>query len=173
MAEYEGTGWIMTRQNTARPSGQGTCCKVVMHSDFASRFPDLAARVILAHTMSIQFMYMFPYRAAEIFADNFHMPLEVSLMTLYRKLNYEGRTIRWDVNREHYQNQLDTMREYGVRPDIYDINLDGYIDLTYFNMSGAVDFDTFIREWVDPVFPLGMSFEEWRAKAVEVDGIVE
>ena len=30
-----------------------------------------------------------------------------------------------------------------------------------------------LKEEVDPIFPLGMSYEEWRAKAVEVDNIKE
>ena len=53
------------------------------------------------------------------------------------------------------------------------MNLDDYIDLSYFEASGAIDFDRFIQEKVDPVFPTGMSYKDWRAKAVEVDGIVE
>ena len=47
------------------------------------------------------------------------------------------------------------------------------IDLSYFENSGAKDFDVFIKEQVDPIFPLGMSYEDWRAKAVEIDNIKE
>ena len=129
--------------------------------------------MLLAHTLCVQYMYQHPYKAAKIFSENYNVPFEVGLMTLYKKLNEEGRTISWKLNRQNMQNQLDTMRRYHVRDDINSVNLDDYIDLSYFNASGAIDFDRFIEEKVDPVFPLGMSYETWRAKAVEVDGIVE
>ena len=173
MAEYEKTGWVMVRQNTQRESGHGTCCKVCMNYNFAKQHPKLASRMLLAHTLSLQFMYLHPYKAAQIFSANYNVPLEVGLMTLYKKLNEEGRTLSWKLNRQYMQNQLDTMKKYHVRDDINSVNLDDYIDLTYFNASGAIDFDKFIAEQVDPVFPLGMSYKDWRAKAVAVDGIVE
>jgi ABC-type nitrate/sulfonate/bicarbonate transport system substrate-binding protein len=173
MAEYEKTGWIMARQNTDRPSGHGTCCKVAMNYDFAKKYPELASRLLLAHTFCIEYMYLHPYKAAEIFAENYNVPFEVGLMTLYKKLNEEGRTIRWDLNRQYMQNQLNTMKAFRVREDINSVNLDDYVDMSYFEKSGAPNFPAFIREKVDPVFPLGMSYENWRAKAVEVDGIVE
>jgi ABC-type nitrate/sulfonate/bicarbonate transport system substrate-binding protein len=173
MAEYEKTGWIMVRQDTDRPTGHGTCCKVAMNYDFAKKFPELASRLLLAHTFCIEYMYLHPYKAAEIFAENYNVPLEVGLMTLYKKLNEEGRTIRWDLNRQYMQNQLDTMKALNVRDDINSVNLDEYVDMSYFDKSGAPDFAAFIQEKVDPLFPLGMSYENWRAKAVETDGIVE
>ncbi|MDY4031846.1 MAG: ABC transporter substrate-binding subunit SaoX [Pyramidobacter sp.] len=173
MAEYEKTGWVMVRQNTERANGHGTCCKVCMNYNFARRHPKLASRMLLAHSLSVQYMYLHPYKAARIFAENYNVPFEVGLMTLYKKLNEEGRTISWKLNRQNMQNQLDTMKHYHVRDDINSVNLDDYIDLTYFNACGAIDFDQFIKEKVDPVFPIGMSYKEWRAKAVEVDGIVE
>ena len=94
-------------------------------------------------------------------------------MTLWKKLNEEGRTITWKLNREYVHNQMKTMRRLGVRNDINQLNIDDYIDLSYFNNSGAKDFDKFIEEEVNPIFPLGMSYEEWRAKAVEVDNLIE
>ena len=173
MAEHEKTGWVMVRQNTDRKNGHGTCCKVCMNYNFAKKHPKLASRMLLAHTLCVQYMYQHPYKAARIFAENYNVPLEVGLMTLYKKLNEEGRTISWKLNRQDMQNQLDTMRHYHVRDDINTVNLDDYIDLSYFEASGAIDFDRFIQEKVDPVFPTGMSYKDWRAKAVEVDGIVE
>ena len=173
MAEHEKTGWVMVRQNTDRKNGHGTCCKVCMNYNFAKKHPKLASRMLLAHTLCVQYMYQHPYKAARIFAENYNVPLEVGVMTLYKKLNEEGRTISWKLNRQNMQNQLDTMRHYHVRDDINTVNLDDYIDLSYFEASGAIDFDRFIQEKVDPVFPTGMSYKDWRAKAVEVDGIVE
>ena len=45
-------------------------------------------------------MYLHPYKAAEIFAKNYNVPLEVALMTMWKKTNKEGRTISWDLNIE-------------------------------------------------------------------------
>lgn len=173
MAENAGTGKILIRQDVDRPNGHGTCCKVAMNSDFAKKHPELAKRMLLAHTVSVQFMYTHPYAAAELFAEAYNVPKEVGLRTLYKKLNEEGRTISWALNRENMQNQLDAMKLHNVRPDINSVNLDDYIDLTYFNDCGARDFDEFIKTDVDPIFPLGMSYTDWRAKAVEIDGINE
>ena len=174
MAEYENTGKILKRQNTDREiDGHGTCCKVCMNYNFAKAHPKLAERILLAHVMSIEYMYLHPYKAAEIFAENYNVPLEVGLMTLWKKLNEEGRTITWKLNRDYVHNQMKTMRRLGVRDDINSLNIDDYIDLSYFENSGAKDFDVFIKEQVDPIFPLGMSYEDWRAKAVEIDNIKE
>ena len=174
MAEYENTGKILKRQNTDREiDGHGTCCKVCMNYNFAKAHPKLAERILLAHAMSIEYMYLHPYKAAEIFAENYNVPLEVGLMTLWKKLNEEGRTITWKLNRDYVHNQMKTMRRLGVRDDINSLDIDDYIDLSYFDNCGAKDFDVFIKEEVDPIFPLGMSYEDWRAKAVEVDNIKE
>ena len=174
MAEYEDTGKVLKRQNTDREiDGHGTCCKVCMNYNFAKAHPKLAERILLAHAMSIEYMYLHPYKAAEIFAENYNVPLEVGLMTLWKKLNEEGRTITWKLNRDYVHNQMKTMRRLGVRDDINSLDIDDYIDLSYFDNCGAKDFDVFIKEEVDPIFPLGMSYEDWRAKAVEVDNIKE
>lgn len=174
MAEYENTGKILRRQDTDRKiDGHGTCCKVCMNYNFAKTHPKLAERILLAHAMSIEYMYLHPYKAAKIFAENYNVPLEVGLMTLWKKLNNEGRTITWKLNSEYVHNQMKTMKRLGVRDDINNLNIDEYIDLSYFNNSGAKDFDTFIKEEVDQIFPLGMSYEDWRAKAVKVDNITE
>ncbi|WP_297205334.1 ABC transporter substrate-binding subunit SaoX [uncultured Brachyspira sp.] len=174
MAEYEDTGKVLKRQNTDREiDGHGTCCKVCMNYNFAKAHPKLAERILLAHAMSIEYMYLHPYKAAQIFAENYNVPLEVGLMTLWKKLNEEGRTITWKLNRDYVHNQMKTMRRLGVRDDINSLDIDDYIDLSYFDNCGARDFDEFIKEEVDPIFPLGMSYKEWRAKAVEVDNIKE
>ncbi|PPS21293.1 ABC transporter substrate-binding subunit SaoX [Brachyspira murdochii] len=174
MAEYENTGKILKRQNTDREiDGHGTCCKVCMNYNFAKAHPKLAERILLAHAMSIEYMYLHPYKAAQIFAENYNVPLEVGLMTLWKKLNEEGRTITWKLNRDYVHNQMKTMKKLGVRDDINSLDIDDYIDLSYFDNCGAKDFDVFLKEEVDPIFPLGMSYEEWRAKAVGVDNIKE
>lgn len=173
MAEYEGTGWSMIRQDTDRDNGLGTCCKVAMHRDFAEQHPELAKRVLLAHCISIQYMYEHPYKAAEIFAENYGVPLEVGLMTMWKKTNFEGRTITWEFKLDELNNQLATMREYGVRNDVNSVNVEEYCDLSYFEACGAKDWQTYLSQVVDPVFPKGMTYDEWRVKAVEVDNIIE
>ncbi len=171
MAEYEDTGWVVIRQNTVRNGKQGTCCKVAMHTKFAQSHPELAKRVLLAHTLSIQYMYNHPYKAAEIFARNYNVPLQVGLMTIWKKTNEEGRTISWDLVMEEMENQLEAMQKYNVQSDVNTVNVEDYVDSSYFDACGAKDFSTFIKEEVDPVFPLGMSFESWLTKAKEVDHI--
>ena len=149
----------------------GTCCKVAMHTKFAEAHPELAKRVLLAHTLSIQYMYEHPYKAAEIFAENYNVPLEVSLMTLWKKLNEEGRTISWDLKMEELKNQLAAMQKYNVQSDVNTVNVEDYVDTSYFDACGAKDFTEYIKNEVDPVFPLGMSYSDWKAKALQIDNI--
>lgn len=171
MAEYEDTGWVVIRQETMRDGEQGTCCKVAMHTKFAEEHPELAKRVLLAHTLSIQYMYEHPYKAAEIFANNYSVPLEVGLMTMWKKTNEEGRTISWDMNVDELKNQLAAMQKYNVQNDINTVDVENYVNTSYFDACGAKDFQTYIKDEVGPVFPLGMSYEDWKKKAMEIDNI--
>ena len=171
MAEYEDTGRVMIRQNTVRDGKQGTCCKVAMHTKFAQAHPELAKRVLLAHTLSIQYMYEHPYKSAEIFAKNYNVPLEVGLMTMWKKTNQEGRTISWDLIMDELKNQLEVMQKYGVQNDVNTVKVEDYVNTSYIEACGAQDFNAFIKEKVDPVFPLKMSYEDWKAKAKEVDNV--
>lgn len=169
MAEYSKAGHVMVRQDTDRPSGHGTCCKVAMNYTFSKAHPELAKRMLLAHTLCIQYMYEHPYRAARIFSAYYNVPVEVALMTYWRKLVDEGRTIRWDLNLDYMRNQLATMREYGIRDDINTVNVEDYVDLSYFDQCGAKNFEDFAKEKVDPVFPEGMSYEDFKKKALAID----
>ncbi|MCF0151113.1 MAG: ABC transporter substrate-binding protein [Firmicutes bacterium] len=173
MAIYSGTGWIMDRQDTDRGGelGHGTCCKVAMNYEFAKAHPALAERMLLAHTLCIQFMYEHPYYAAEIFSAYYNVPVEVAIMTYWRKFVNEGRTIRWDLNMEYMRNQLNTMAYYGIRDDINTVNVEDYVDLTYFNNCGAKDFVAFIEKNIDPVFPEGMDYDSFKARALAIDGM--
>ena len=173
MAEYTGAGKIMARQDTDRGGelGHGTCCKVAMNYEFAKAHPALAERMLLAHTLCLQFMYEHPYYAAEIFSAYYNVPVEVAIMTYWRKFVNEGRTIRWDLNLDYMRNQLNTMAYYGIRDDINTVNVEDYVDLTYFNNCGAKDFTKFIEENIDPVFPEGMDYESFKARALAIDGM--
>ena len=173
MAIYTGAGKIMARQDTDRGGelGHGTCCKVAMNYEFAKAHPALAERMLLAHTLCLQFMYEHPYYAAEIFSAYYNVPVEVAIMTYWRKFVNEGRTIRWDLNLDYMRNQLNTMAYYGIRDDINTVNVEDYVDLTYFNNCGAKDFTKFIEENIDPVFPEGMDYESFKARALAIDGM--
>ena len=173
MAEYTGAGWIMARQNTDRGDelGHGTCCKVAMNYEFAEAHPALAERMLLAHTLCLEFMYEHPYYAAEIFSAYYNVPVEVAIMTYWRKFVNEGRTIRWDLNMEYIENQLVAMQHYGIRDDINTVNANDYVDLTYFNNCGAKDFTKFIEENIDPVFPEDMDYDSFKARALAIDGM--
>ena len=39
--------------------------------------------------------------------------------------------------------------------------------------AGVDDFESFIKESIDPVMPIGMTFEDWYNKAKEIDNISE
>lgn len=173
MAEYTGAGKIMARQNTDRGGelGHGTCCKVAMNYEFAKAHPALAERMLLAHTLCIQFMYEHPYYAAEIFSAYYNVPVEVAIMTYWRKFVHEGRTIRWDLNMDYMRNQLGTMVHYGIRDDINTVNVEDYVDLTYFNNCGARDFGEWCKTNIDPVFPESMDYDSFKAKALAIDGM--
>lgn len=168
MAEYDGCGHIM-RAFTKTDSGKwGTCCVYSMNREFATAHPDLAKKMILAHSRAIQLIYTKPLKCAEIFAKNYSVPIEVALMTIYKKTVAEERTLRWDVN-------LDNVRE-AIEMNIVTNTLDGaartsdYVQTALLEQAGTDNFDRFIKEKVDPIFPLGITYENWKKKAGEVEG---
>jgi NitT/TauT family transport system substrate-binding protein len=170
MAEYDKCGRIVPEFTiTKMPSGKwGTCCVLSMNSNFAQAHPDLAVKIILAHSKAIRFIYTHPLKSAEIFSKNYSVPLEVALMTIFKKTVEEDRTMRWDIHDENIQE--------AVNWNLNMKTLDGaaesrtYVRTEYLEKAGTGDFDTFIKEKVDPVFPLGMSYEDWKKKAYEIEG---
>ena len=50
-------------------------------------------------------------------------------------------------------------------------NVQEFLGTDLIQSTGANDFEEFIASEIDPVFPIGMTFEDWYNKAVEVDGI--
>lgn len=76
--------------------------------------------------------------------------------------------MRWDIHDENIQE--------AVNWNLNMKTLDGaaesrtYVRTEYLEKAGTGDFDTFIKEKVDPVFPLGMSYEDWKKKAYEIEG---
>ena len=170
MAEYSGVGHIMYTQNPERFNGHGTCCKLAMNKNFAEAHPRLAERFCLAHTVCIQFMYEHPFYAAKSFSAYYNVPVEVALMTFWRKFVNEGRTIRWDLNEQYINNQLDYYRQEHIRDDINTLNLSDFCDMSYMNASGAKDFEQFIKDNIDEPFPVGMSYDDYKKKALAIDG---
>ena len=168
MAEYDGCGHIL-HASTKMPSGKwGTCCVFSMNSNFAAAHPDLAKKMILAHSKAIQLIYTHPLKAAEIFEKNYSVPLEVALMTIYKKTVAESRTLTWHLRMENIQEALD----WGLKNKILESagNPADYIRTELLAKSGVDDFDKFIKEKVDPVFPINMTYENWKKKAYEIEG---
>lgn len=171
MAEHEKCGHIVPEFTITKvpASGKwGTCCVLSMNRNFAEAHPELARKMILAHSKAIQFIYTHPLKAAEIFSKNYGVPLEVALMTIFKKTVEEDRTMRWDLYDENIQE--------AVNFNLNTKTLDGaaairnYVDTSYLQQAGTDNFDSFIKERVDPVFPLGMTYGEWKKKAFEIEG---
>lgn len=168
MAEYDKSGHILTAW-TKLPTGDwGSCCVYSMRQDFAKEHPELAKRMILAHTKAMEYIYTKPVRSAEIFAENYSVPLEVALMTIYKKTVGEGRTLTWEVNPQNFADEIAFEKSKGTLEAAPVVN--EFIQTKLLDECSADDFDTFIKEKVDPVFPLGMSYEQWKAKAYQLEG---
>ena len=181
-AEVEGIGKILAtdygyydpEKSTGSVDDWGICCVYAMSEDFAEDYPELARRLVIAHGLSVQYLYEHPYNAAMMFAEGFGVDPEVGLRTVYLKTVAEGRTITWKFSEQNFINfekeyaDFDIPEEY--RTDINDISRLMSTDIL--DDSGLEDFETFLEEEVDPVFPLGDSYEDWLEKAKAVDGIV-
>ncbi|TEB14195.1 Taurine-binding periplasmic protein precursor [Pelotomaculum sp. FP] len=168
MAEFEKTGHVLAAMDKL-PSGEwGECCAFNLNKNFATEHPELAKLMVLSHTKAIEHMYLKPVRSAEIFAENYKVPMEVALMTMWKKTVAEGRTITWKIDLNNWQRQIDMELGFGTLDKAPNVN--EFIQPQYLNESGADDFDTFIKEKVDPVFPVGMSYEEWKTKAYKLEG---
>ena len=167
-AEHEKVGRIL-HTFLQLPSGdEGVCCVLSMRKSFAEEHPELAKKMIIAHSLAIQLAYTRPLRAAEIFAADYDVPLEVGLMTIYKKTNQEGRTLTWDMHTEGFQRQAEHYVKIGYvesMPDMKELVESGVYD-----QARPVDFKSFIKEKVDPVFPLRMTYEDWKKKAYAMEG---
>ncbi len=167
MAEYENTGHILFKFGIL-PSGEwGICCPVVMNRTFLKEHPELAKKMIQAHSLAQQLIYTHPVKAADIFAKSYFVPKEVALMTIFKKTVGETRTLRWKFYRKGYEAQIQHQLWTGTldaAPKYEEI-----VNPEYLTDSGVPDFDAFIKEKVEPIFPLGMSYVDWKKKAYEMD----
>lgn len=167
MAEYEQTGHVMAESPKLASGEWGECCAYHMSKQFATDHPELAKLMVLSHTRALEYIYTKPVSSADIFAKNYQVPTEVALMTLYKKTVGEGRTLTWTIDNGNWQRQIDAELAAGTLDAAP--NLNEFIQPQFLNESGADNFDTFIKEKVDPVFPLGMSYADWKTKAYQLE----
>jgi NitT/TauT family transport system substrate-binding protein len=180
MVEFEGFGRIMATGWGAHVSdnmdeGWGICCIYCMNNDFLNDHPELAKRLVLAHALSIKYLYEHPYNASMMFAEGFGTAPEVGLKTVYMKTVAEGRTITWKFSEENLDNYIQYFYDFEIPeeeiPNINDIQK--FMSTDLLETCGIGDFDTFIKENIDKDFPIGDTYEEWLAKAKAIDGIEE
>lgn len=165
MAQYENTGRILHKFG-ALPSGNwGYCCTLVMNKDFVRNHRGLAKKMLLAHIEAIQSIYTQPARAAEIFSKSYYVPEEVALMTIYKKTVGETRTLRWEISPDIYEEEIKHHFSLGILKNAP--RFEEVMTKDLLTEVGAADFDSFIKNKVEPVFPLGMTYENWKKKAME------
>ena len=182
--EYQGLGKVVavgwgglideTKEENDHEHGWGMCCIYAMNENFKNEHPEVAQRLLVAHSMSLKYLYDHPYNAAMMFADGFGTAPEVGLMTLYMKTIAEGRTLTWEFNQDNIDNFVKEYDEYNIdekfRPKLD--KLDEFVNLNFVKESGIEAFGDFTKnDKIDEKFPVGISFEDWLKKAKEIDGI--
>lgn len=168
MAEYENTGKIIRTFDTFPNGKWGICCAQVMNQTFVKEHPRIAQKMVLAHIRALQYIYTNPIKSAKIFADSYHVPYEVGLMTIYKKTVGESRTLRWNLEEDAYRETVAHRIETGIFKTAPSYN--EVIDMTFLASNDVPNFDEFIKSKVDPVFPFGMSYADWKKKATELEG---
>lgn len=180
LVEFEGFGHIMATGWGAHVSedmaeGWGICCIYAMNDEFKEAHPELARRLVLAHALSIKYLYEHPYNASMMFAEGFGVPAEVGLKTVYMKTIKEGRTITWKFSEENLDNYIKYFYDFKINeediPNIDDI--EKFMSTDLLETCGIENFDEFIKGSVDENFPVGDTYDEWLAKAKVIDGITE
>lgn len=181
IAEAEGFGKIMAIDWAAADVNKnskfddwGMCCIYAMSTEFKDKHPELARRLVYAHQLAIKYMYEHPYNAAMMFADGFDVDPYVALRTIYMKTVAEGRTITWRFTRGNIDSYLNYYTQFPQIPKeeiptIDDLNTFMSTDIS--REAGVDDFQKYIKDTIDPVMPLGMTFEDWYDKAKEIDKI--
>ncbi|HBA53130.1 MAG TPA: periplasmic-binding protein-like II family lipoprotein [Syntrophorhabdus aromaticivorans] len=164
MIEYEKIGHIMHTFDPLPGDKEGICCVYSMSKEFSVKHPDLAVKMLLAHSRALQLVYTHPLKSARIFAASYSVPLEVALMTIYKKTNSEGRTMTWDIHRKGFENQTRHYVDIGYLTAMPDMKR--LVNPEIYDKAKPLDFARFIKEKVDPVFPLGMSYADWKKKVM-------
>ena len=149
-----------------------------MNKEFADKCPELARRIVYAHMLSVKYLYTHPYNSAMMFADGFDCDPYVGLRTVYMKTVAEGRTITWHWSEENLKNDEDFDTQW-TNPSIPEVDI-CYVSIFEDSLKRANalqesakvdDFDEFIEKEVDPISPIGISFEDWYEHAKTIDGI--
>lgn len=165
MAEYEKTGKILKMYKG--PGGkEAVCCTFTLNKNFVDSHPELAKKLVQAHVEAIKYMYENPTKSAKIFAETYKVPEEVALMTIYKKTVGEGRTITWEVVKEDFDRHINAVIE--VDPELSGSKSEDVLDMNYIKSLNLPNFDSYIKEKVDKNFPVGMSYEQWKAKIKEL-----
>ena len=159
MAVYNKVGQIMATFLDVLETGKADCCVLSMRKSFPTDHPDLAKRMVLAHTQALSAMYTHPVKSAVSFSKNYGVPLEVAMMTIYNKTVKEGRMMTWKS--DDLVTRLDNTFAYYKKIGMVAYQTlspaKNWVDLSLLNACGADDFTTFIKTQVDPVYPLGMA----------------
>lgn len=189
IAEFEGFGhiacisWgINLPEDGSLPKTEdwARCCTFAMNKEFEAGHPEIARRLAYAHMLSVQYLYEHPYNAALMFSEGFGCDAYVGLRTVYMKTVSEGRTITWQWKESNLQADEDFDTQWKNPPinevdicytEIFEKSLEKATALA--ESAGLQDFDTFIEEHVDPISPLGITFEEWYEHAKIIDGVPE
>ncbi|MDR7857488.1 ABC transporter substrate-binding subunit SaoX [Tissierella sp.] len=181
-AEFEGFGRIIGTEwggldvSPTDAENWGICCIYCMNNDFLEGHPELAKRLVLAHSLAIKYLYEHPYNAGMMFAEGFGVQPEVGLKTVYLKTVGEGRTITWQFSEKNLNNYIQYYYDLGVAeeeiPNINDI--ERFMSTDLLETCGVEEFSTFIEEAnIDKEFPIGLSYDEWMTKAKTIDGITD
>lgn len=151
MVEYEKTGRIICTVATRTPGVWGMCDLLTMSKSFIEAHPELAKKVIVAHSKAIEFIYTLPLKTAEIFSKSLGVPIDVALMSIYKKTVDENRSLSWKLDIKNVQEAVDWALDVKNIPEA--AKKTDYIRYDLFEQSGADDFDKFMKEKADPVFP--------------------
>lgn len=179
IAEQEGFGKILATAWHAdvkddKSTGWGIHCGYYINADFVEAHPELTTRLVLAHCLSIKYMYQHPYSAGEMFAETFGTSVDVGLRTMYLKTNAEGRTMCWTIdesNMKNYELWYD-MLAVPVEERTLVTDVDGFMDLSWLEKCGIEDFQTFIDTAdINGIQPVGMDYADWLYMAETIDGI--
>lgn len=188
IAEFEGFGKVMCiswgasieKGELLTDENAGTCCSYAMSTEFRQKYPELARRLVYAHTLAVEYLYSHPYNAAMMFADGFEVDPYVGLRTVYMKTVAEGRTITWQWSEQIMKNdeEFSTKWENPSVPEEDIITVEdskGSLakSADIFESAGIPDFNEFIEKNIDPIFPLGITFEDWYNIAKTIDSIPE
>jgi len=156
--------------------GWGQCCNEIYYRGFVDEHPALVARMVLAHCLATQYMYIHPYNAGLMFADTFGTTADVGLRTMYLKTNAEGRTMNWEISPQNIKNMCEYRKHWDIPeaewPMIRRGDLEDFFDLTYLERYGTGSIEEFLeKSGVKEIFPDGMAYKDWLEVAETRDGI--